>query len=265
MTDCLNIADYLQRIDYQGPLEPTHEVLKNLHRAHATHVPFENLDIMLGRPILLDLPSLETKLVRDRRGGYCFEQNTLFAAILGQLGFNVTTLSARVRLNRARVTPRTHMLLLVKVEGSSYVVDVGFGAAGIIEPLGLETDRTVEQYGWIYRLMKESESWILQSCQLGSWQDQYEFTLEQHYPSDYEVANHYTSTYPASIFRQMPIAQVQSLSGRRTLRNLTLTEEKDASSSSTRTIGKSELLDVLADSFGLQFPAGTSIPVAATN
>src|SRR5436189_3482 len=125
MADCLNVADYLQRIDYRGPLEPTLEVLKNLHRAHAIRIPFENLDIMLGRPILLDLPSLEAKLVQARRGGYCFEQNTLFAAALGQLGFDVTTLAARVRLNRARIAPRTHMLLLVTVEGNSYVADVG--------------------------------------------------------------------------------------------------------------------------------------------
>jgi N-hydroxyarylamine O-acetyltransferase len=263
MADSPNIADYFQRIEYQGPCEPTLPVLENIHRAHTTHVPFENLDIMLGRPILLDLPSLEAKLVKAHRGGYCFEQNTLFSGILTRLGYEVTSLAARVRLGRTRVSPRTHMLLLVKIEGRPYLADVGFGAAGILEPVALEADRIVEQFGWTYRLIREEANWVMQSRLNGSWLDQYEFTLDRAHPADYEVANFYTSTFPTSIFRQMPIAQIQTLSGRRTLRNLTITDEKNADSQTTRTIEEAELIDVLAGSFGLHFPAGTRIPVAA--
>src|SRR5262249_24890074 len=175
MADGLNIAAYWQRRGYDGPLEPTLEVFKNLHRAHATHIPFENLDIMLGRPILLDLPSLEAKLVQARRGGYCFEQKTPFAAVLLHVGFDDTTLAAPCRLNRTRTSPRRHMLLFVNVERTPFIADAGFGAAGILEPVELEADRTVEQFGWTYRLVKDGNGWILQSRLNGSWLDQYEF------------------------------------------------------------------------------------------
>src|SRR5438552_5613549 len=124
---------YLARIGYTGPREPTPAVLEAVHLAHATHIPFENLDIQLGRPILLDLASLQAKLVHGRRGGYCFEQNTLFAAALEQLGFRVTRLAARVRIGATRLSPRTHMTLKVDVDEGSWLADVGFGGAGLLE------------------------------------------------------------------------------------------------------------------------------------
>jgi len=93
----IDLAAYLRRVEYEGPLEPTAEVLRALHLAHATHIPFENLDILLGEPIRLDLASLQAKLVGANRGGYCFEQNALFAAVLEEVGFAVTRLAARVR------------------------------------------------------------------------------------------------------------------------------------------------------------------------
>src|SRR5690349_15099497 len=128
----LDLDAYLDRIGYAGPRLPTRRVLEGLHLAHTTHVPFENLDILLGRPIRLDLDSLQAKLVRDRRGGYCFEQNTLFAAGLEQMGFAVTRLAARVRFGASRLLPRTHMLLRVDVEGEPFLADVGFGGSGLL-------------------------------------------------------------------------------------------------------------------------------------
>src|SRR5262245_49690105 len=95
--DTIDLAAYFERISYAGDTSPSRATLEALHLAHATHIPFENLDVLLGRPIRLDLASLQAKLVRDRRGGYCFEQNRLFASVLESLGFAVTTLAARVR------------------------------------------------------------------------------------------------------------------------------------------------------------------------
>src|SRR5881398_483010 len=117
----LDLDAYLARIGYQGGLSPTAAVLKALHSAHVFSIPFENLDILLGRPILLDLESLQAKLVHGKRGGYCFEQNLLFAAVLEQLGFAVTRLAARVRRGAARLLPRTHMTLRVEVEGAAWL------------------------------------------------------------------------------------------------------------------------------------------------
>ena len=119
-----DLAAYLRRIGYAGELSPSRATLDALHRAHATSIPFENLDILLGVPIRLDLPSLQAKLVAGRRGGYCFEQNALFASALEHLGFAVTRLAARVRYRSDRVLPRTHMALRVDVDGARLLVDV---------------------------------------------------------------------------------------------------------------------------------------------
>src|SRR5262249_30167187 len=132
--ETLDLDAYLSRIGYAGPREPTADVLRDVHFAHACSVPFENLDIQLGRPILLDLPSVQDKLVRRKRGGYCFEQNTLLAAVLELLGFEVTAFAARVRLGAASLLPRTHMVLRVRAGAEYFLADVGFGAETILSP-----------------------------------------------------------------------------------------------------------------------------------
>ncbi len=142
---------YLRRIDYGGGIEPTLPSLQALHLAHATHIPFENLDILLGRSIRLDLESLQAKLVAGGRGGYCFEQNTLFAAVLRALGFDVTLLAARVRFGANRVLPRTHMALQVHIDNTDWLADVGFGAAGLLLPIRFRDSADVRQFAWTYR------------------------------------------------------------------------------------------------------------------
>src|SRR5215470_2919639 len=143
---------YLARTGYAGELAPTRATLDALHLAHATRIPFENLDILLGRPIRLDLASLQAKLVRDRRGGYCFEQNRLFASVLESLGFTVTTLAARVRFGTPAVLPRTHMLVQVDVDGVRLLADVGFGAFGLLLPIALDDPGESRQFAWTYRI-----------------------------------------------------------------------------------------------------------------
>src|SRR5690606_38423902 len=114
----------------------------------ATHIPFENLDVLAGRPIRLDLASLQAKLIGARRGGYCFEQNLLFAAVLAACGFAVTPLAARVRYRTNRVLPRTHMLLRVEVGARRFIADVGFGAEGLLLPVPLEEGRAMRHFAW---------------------------------------------------------------------------------------------------------------------
>ena len=137
MAGDLDLDAYLGRIGERPPLAPALEGLAALHRAHCAAVPFENLDILLGRPIDLDLPALEAKLVRARRGGYCFEQNTLFKAALEALGFPVIALAARVRAGTTGVRPRTHMLLRVDLAEGTFLADVGFGGDGLLHPIPL--------------------------------------------------------------------------------------------------------------------------------
>src|SRR5262249_29151135 len=142
----LDLAAYLERIQYRGDPRPDVTTLHDLHLAHATHVPFENLDVLLGRPIRLDLDSLQAKIVRGRRGGYCFEQNVLLAAVLEHVGFRVDRLAARVRYRAQHVLPRTHMLLRVEVEGRSWMCDVGFGSEGLLLPMPLAVGAECRQF-----------------------------------------------------------------------------------------------------------------------
>lgn len=253
----IDLDAYFRRIGYSGSREPTLATLEEIHLAHATHIPFENLDIQLGRPIAIDLASIQSKLVKGGRGGYCFEQNTLLAAVVGQLGFGVTLLSARVRLGASRVLPRTHMMLAVDVGGEAWLADVGFGTGGLLKPVRLAPDHVSRQFAWSYRLTEEHGGWALQSLRQGSWQDLYVFTLEPHYPIDFEMANHYVSTHPASRFVQTLAVQKQSPEICHLLRNRELTVVEKDTTTITEITDDEALLEVLAQTFGLVFPPGT--------
>jgi N-hydroxyarylamine O-acetyltransferase len=252
----LDLPAYLHRVGYTGALAPSQATLDALHLAHATSIPFENLDILLGKPIRLDLASLQAKLVAGRRGGYCFEQNALFAAILERLGFQVTRLAARVRYRTDRVLPRTHMTLRIDLGETRLLADVGFGADGLLLPVPLDGGES-RQFAWTYRVIEDNGVEVLQSRVEEAWEDLYAFTDEPQLPVDYEIANHYTSTHPASRFTQLLTAQRLAPDVRRILRNRDYSEIRDGTVD-TRTIrDDDELLVLLADVFGLVFPVGT--------
>jgi N-hydroxyarylamine O-acetyltransferase len=257
----VDLDAYFTRIDYRGDRSPTLPVLIALHRAHANRVPFENVDVLLGRPIRLDLDSLQAKLVHGRRGGYCFEHNTLFAAVLEALGFRLTRLAARVRFGATSVRPRSHMNLLVQVDDAPWLADVGFGGEGLLEPLRLVEASDTHQAGWTYRLMREGDSWVLQSRRGDGWFDLYSFTLEPQYPVDYEVANYFTATHPDSIFRKTLTAQRTTPEARYVLRNRTFRVERAGDVSERTLTNDDDLRDVLAETFGLEFPPGTRFPI----
>jgi N-hydroxyarylamine O-acetyltransferase len=248
---------YLARIAYPGPREATLSALTALHAAHVTAIPFENLDILLGRWIDLDLGALERKLVTARRGGYCFEQNTFFGAALEGLGFQVTRLAARVQVGATVVRPRTHMLLLVDVEGEAFIADVGFGGDGPVLPLPLVEGRESWLGGFGHRLRREGDAWVLEGNSEGAWCDLYLFTLEPQYPADFVMANHFTSTFPASPFVNNLTVQRSWPEGRLILRNRDLTLREGGVTTSETIRDQEHLLEVLRDRFGLAFPAGT--------
>ena len=256
----VDLAEYARRVAYTGDLRPSAECLRGLHLAHATHIPFENLDVLLRRPILLDIESLWKKLVVDRRGGYCYEQNTLFAAVLEQLGFPVTRLAARVLLGATGITPRSHMLLAVEADGARWLADVGFGGEGLLHPLPWRPGETIEDFGWVYRLLKESRSLLLQARRAGEWLDLYRFTMEEQHPVDYQVANYYTSTYPNGYFLQKLMVHLPAPEVRVTLLNRGLIERSPEGSRETLLPDDDAILETLASRFGLNFPTGTRFP-----
>jgi N-hydroxyarylamine O-acetyltransferase len=248
---------YLSRIGEKAPLAPGRDGLASLHRAHCAAIPFENLDLLLGRAIALELPSLEAKLVLARRGGYCFEQNTLFKAALEALGFRVDALAARVRVGTTEVRPRTHMLLRVELPEGDFLADVGFGGEGPVLPLPLAelTETWVGRTG--HRLRRERDLWVLQGNDAGDWTDLYAFTLEPYYPVDFEMANHFTSTYPRSPFLLNLVVQRSWPERRASLRNRDLVVREDGASTTTSIRDPEHLLEMLDHVFGLRFPAGT--------
>jgi N-hydroxyarylamine O-acetyltransferase len=253
----LDLPAYMARVEYAGPLAPTAEVLAALHLAHATHIPFENLDVLLGSPIRLDLGNLQAKLVHDLRGGYCYEQNLLFAAVLRELGFGVTPLAARVRYRATRLLPRTHMLLKVRADDTEWIADVGFGGGGPLKPVPLAPNRESHQFAWTYRLIDEGGLWVLQLGRNDDvWDDLYSFTLEPQELVDYELANYFVSTHPDSPFTSMVTAQRASPEARIILRNRVLTTDRGNELATRVLADDAELVRVLADTFGLHVPAG---------
>jgi N-hydroxyarylamine O-acetyltransferase len=256
----VDLAAYRERVGYGGDFVPTGEALAALHLAHATHIPFENLDILLGKPIRLDLPSLEEKMVRGGRGGYCFEQNLLFAAVLEQLGFTVERLAARVRAGARRVTPRNHMLLLASAGGETWLADVGFGAEGPLAPVPfhpLQSGEEVRQGAWTYRVRPEGALWVLEARRDQDWEDLYAFSREPQETVDYELASYYTSTHPDSPFVRTLTAQLGSPEERRTLRGRDLVLDRGDAVTRRTITDDEEILAVLAESFGLRLPPGT--------
>lgn len=217
----VHLVSYLQRIRSPEAGTPRLDTLRHLHSAHLAAIPFENLDQRLGRPVDLDLSSLQDKIVRRRRGGYCFEQNTLFAAVLRDLGFAVDTLEARVRpIGVTAPLPRTHMTLRVRIEDRDWLADVGFGGDGPFLPVPVD-GQISEQAGESYQVVRENDYFVLRGTIMGKWRDLYAFRPEPALPVDFELAHYYTATHPRSRFRQTLTVQRSTLTDRYRLRGRT--------------------------------------------
>jgi N-hydroxyarylamine O-acetyltransferase len=199
---------YLERIRYNGPLSPSAETLCRLHRAQVMSIPFENLNVFLGWPIQLDPISLVTKLVEERRGGYCYELNGLFMMALQHLGFTTTPLAARV-FHGETLSQKSHRLTLVEVEGRRWLADVGFGGNSLIEAIPFELESELPQHLDTYRLQADTKlGFVLQHKLEDQWRNLYAFSLEEYYPADYQMMNHFSATSPTSRFTQHVVCAI---------------------------------------------------------
>ncbi len=256
----LDLDAYFARIRHTGSRAPTLETLNAIVSAHVQAIPFENLDVLLGRGIDLAPEALEAKLIHARRGGYCFEQNALLLHVLGALGFEVRPLSARVRYQRPRdFTPaRTHLFVRVELE-ESWLADVGVGAMSVTSALRLAETGPQATPHETRRLLRENDRIYHQVLFGEEWQDVCEFTLEEMPPIDREVANWYTSAHPGSHFKnRLLVARALPEGGRVGLLNRELTVRGRDGRAERRVIASpDELLGVLEEHFGLSFPAGT--------
>lgn len=257
-----DLDTYFTRIGYTGPRDPTLETLHSICAAHAASIPFENLDVLLGRPISLEPSALFQKLVHDRRGGYCFEQNGLLLLVLTRLGFRAAPLSARVRWQRPRdfTPPRTHVFLRIELDGTSWLADVGVGSGSLtaairLDPTGAEQATPHEPR----RIVHEDGRYFHQMKLGADWADLCEFTLEEMPLIDRELANWYTSAHPQSHFKNRLIAARARPDGRRlaVLNHEFTRRERDGRAETRPIASPDELLQILAEHFGLTFPAGT--------
>ncbi|MGP9018135.1 arylamine N-acetyltransferase family protein [Streptomyces sp. BR1] len=248
----IDLDAYFARTGYEGGTAPTLSTLRALHRAHTVGIPFENLDVALGRPVPLDVKSIQRKLVEQSRGGYCYEHNTLFAAVVERLGFEVVARGARNRTRGAVLPPVTHALLVVTVDGEQWLCDTGFGSQGPLEPVPLRDGAVVEQGGWTFGITAEDDGiHVLSSLRPEGWVGLYAFAPQRLYPADFAVMNHYSSSHPASKFVGQVVAQRRAPDVRRALVRDELTTTRTDGSVEQVTVPAGELGRVLTDVFGI--------------
>jgi N-hydroxyarylamine O-acetyltransferase len=264
----MRLHDYLDRVGVAGPLGPTIDTLRRLHVAHRETFLFENVSIQTGGAISVRLEDIERKFLDEGRGGYCFEHNTLFASMLRDVGFEPVAFLGRVRRGPPERWCRTHMVLRVPIDGDPWLADVGFGGVGLLEPIPLRDGTRSEQVGLRYGLRREGQLWVF-SCSPDVWSpaskgsdpwsgtsaDLYEFSDDAQTAGDVEVANHYTSTHPDSMFRRSLTIQRTTRAERTILRHDTFRrivdgrmEDQPVDSRSVRTIAR--------DVFGVALPDG---------
>jgi len=252
----LDLDAYLERIQYQGAIDISWQTLQNLHMAHTLQVPFENLDIHLGQPIVLEPTTLFDKIVRRKRGGYCHEINGLFALMLQQIGFPVEYHMARVMYGAKSLRPRSHQLLLVTLEQQQWIADVGFGGYGLIAPLELKCGIPEQQFTEEFQItLDESYGYVLQCRNQNQWQNLYAFTSETYLPIDFVPANYMASTSPDSLFTQRKICTIPTPQGRIFLvgRKLKVTSNGKTQDFEIKT--NDEYLQVLNQYFGIAIDA----------
>ncbi|WP_433590969.1 arylamine N-acetyltransferase family protein [Nocardia sp. CA-145437] len=258
----LDLDAYLDRIGFTGARTPTLETLRALVRAHTTTIPFENLEIILGRGIPLESEALQDKLIRRRRGGYCYENVGLFAAALERLGFEFTAMSGRVTLGATGLRPATHALLRVKAADDDrlWLCDVGFGW-GPLEPIELAPDRGEFAAGaWRFRLERTTDAvggelWTLYQFGKDGWVDRHTFAITPQYRVDFAVGNHYVSTAARSPFTLRPFVQRFLPDVHHQIDGTTWTTHRPDGSEEVRELEVAELPKVLAEVFDIELDA----------
>lgn len=251
---------YAERIGYRGTSAPNVDTLEGIVLGHALRIPFENLDIHLGRPIDLDPPRVFEKLVGRRRGGYCFEQNGLLLEMLRAIGFTVRPLAARVLWgNPEKDRPRTHMLLEVEIGSRTFLADVGFGTQNLVAPLPFEPGMPRSVHGEKYRLREipwdgrvlgtpPSFDVEVESAG-GTWAPLYRMSLEEQRSVDFVMASWFCSTHPDSMFVKRKIVSLPEIGTRRLLLDRELEVRQGSKVEKTVLATEEEYRAVLRDTF----------------
>lgn len=253
-----NLAHYLQLLGFEAPPAPTLDTLRQLQLRHTGVFPFENLATLAGEPVLIDLPSIERKLLQEQRGGYCYELNHIFFVLLQELGFDVQGITGRVVMGQPEGawTARTHRLSLVHLDGVRYIIDVGFGGMVPTAPLLLDSRAEQPTPHEPYRIDQHEDGFTLRAKVGDEWRPMYIFDLQRQEDVDYAVGNWYVSTHPDSSFsRQLMVARTGD-GWRRTLNNGSFAIHRTGHASERHEVADvAELIDLLQLEFGIRLPA----------
>jgi N-hydroxyarylamine O-acetyltransferase len=257
-----DLALYLRRLGFDMPPAPTLETLRQLQLRHTGVFPFENLTTLSGEPVLIDLPSIEKKVLHAGRGGYCYELNNLYLALLQALGFDARGISGRVVMGQPEGawTARTHRLSLVTLDGVRYISDVGFGGMVPTAPLLLDTaDEQITPHE-SYRIEQHADGYTLRARVAGEWRAMYIFDLQRQEDIDYAVGNWYVSTHPESPFaRQLMVARTGE-GWRRTLNNGSFAIHRMGCDSERREVADVQaLIGVLESEFDIRVPTHATL------
>lgn len=253
----LDLDTYLKRLGYSSAPPPTLETLRELQLRHTAEFPFETLSTMLHAPVHVDRPTVQDKLLRQGRGGYCFELNQLFLLLLQALGFEARGLTGRVVMGGPEdaQTARTHMLVLVTLEGVRYIADVGFGGMVPTGPLLLESEAEQATPHEPYRLTLVDGTYTLRALVSGSWRAMYVFDLQATVDIDYTVGSWYVSTHPDSPFLGQLIVARTGHRLRKTLNNGSFAIHRLGEASERMQLRDVDaVLEVLRDEFAIQVP-----------
>jgi len=257
MAEKVNLKGYFERIGFAGSIAPTLTTLDLLHALHPATIPFENLNPLLGEPVRLDQPSLEKKLLADKRGGYCFEHNLLFMRMLEDLDFTVRPLLARVVWTNpdAASLPPSHMLLLVEVNGQNHIADVGFGGLTLTTPLRLRAESAQSTPHETFRLTGGEQDWTLEVKLADDWRPVYVFNLDPVSEDGIAAINQQIATDPASPFtRELRVALAPS-GERLKLHNTKFTRQPLEGEAEYRELASVEdIKQVLTEDFGIALP-----------
>jgi N-hydroxyarylamine O-acetyltransferase len=251
----LDLDAYFRRIGYAGARSPTLAVLRDLHRLHPAAIAFENLSPLMGDPVPIDAASLYAKMVAGGRGGYCFEQNLLFASVLDALGFRFRYLTGWPRWGvTGTPRPRTHLLLLIEIDGEEWLADVGFGGNTLTAPLALRRTGPQQTPHEPARVVRENGGYLIQ-VQAGEWRDLVFFDLGEQVFAELDMGNWYTSTHPKSRFRNELLVARAAAEGRYALADTSLSVHPLNGPTERRklaTVG--EIRDALGDVFRIDLP-----------
>ena len=236
----MNVPAYLERIGYSGPVTPKLEVLRAVHRAHLLSVPFENLDIARGRKLVVDPESCVRKIVEGHRGGFCYEMNGAFAALLQAMGFQVTLLSACVARSDGSFGPEfDHLTLRVDLD-QPWLADVGFGDS-FIEPLRLLPGIAQKDGTQIYRILETAGVLQLEKWEAeGSWKAQYRFTLQSRRLQEFAEMCRYHQSSPDSSFTRKRLCTRATPEGRITLSDMKLIITRNGEKKEERVLANEE-------------------------